>query len=105
MPYGYQQKVAKINLSTGLVTVEQPDENFYRTYLGGRGFIAQYMLKELSPGIDPLSPDNKLIFANGVITGVPVGGCGRNSVGAKSPLTGAYGDAEVGGYFGVELKQ
>jgi aldehyde:ferredoxin oxidoreductase len=105
MSYGYQQKIARIDLSTGLVSVEQPDGNFYRTYLGGRGFIAQYMLKELSPGIDPLSPENKLIFANGVITGVPVGGCGRNSVGAKSPLTGAYGDAEVGGYFGVELKR
>ncbi|MHC1578181.1 MAG: aldehyde ferredoxin oxidoreductase family protein, partial [Dehalococcoidia bacterium] len=105
MPYGYQQKIARIALASGQVSLERPDENFYRTYLGGRGFIAQYMLKELAPAIDPLGPDNKLIFANGVISGVPVGGCGRNSVGAKSPLTGAYGDAEVGGYFGAELKR
>ena len=105
MPYGYRGKIARIDLTNGRVSLEQPEENFYRAYLGGRGFIAQYMLKELKPGIDPLSPDNKLIFANGVITGVPVGGCGRNSVGAKSPLTYAYGDAEAGGYFGAELKR
>jgi Aldehyde:ferredoxin oxidoreductase len=105
MPYGYRGKIARIDLSNGRVSFEQPDENFYRTYLGGRGLIAQYMLKELKPGIDPLSPDNKLIFANGVITGVPLGGCGRNSVGGKSPLTGVYGDAEAGGYFGAELKR
>jgi len=74
MSYGYQQKIARIALASGRVSLEQPDENFYRTYLGGRGLIAQYMLKELPPAIDPLSPDNKLIFANGVITGVPVGG-------------------------------
>jgi aldehyde:ferredoxin oxidoreductase len=105
MSCGYRQKIARIDLTSGQVSLEQPDENFYRTHLGGRGLIAQYMLKELPPAIDPLSPDNKLIFANGVITGVPVGGCGRNSVGAKSPLTGAYGDAEAGGYFGAELKR
>ncbi len=68
MPHGYHQKIARIDLSSGRVGLEQPTENFYRTYLGGTGFIAQYMLKELPPGIEPLSPNNKLIFANGVIT-------------------------------------
>ena len=105
MSYGYKQRIARIDLTSGQVSLEQPEGSFYRTYLGGRGLIAQYMLNELRAGIEPLGPENKLIFANGVITGIPIGGCGRNSVGAKSPLTGAYGDAEVGGYFGAELKR
>ncbi len=105
MPCGYNGKILRVNLSQGEISVQQPGENFYRRYLGGRGFVSYYLLTELEPGGEPLSPENKLIFAAGVVTGAPVGGCGRNSVGAKSPLTGAYGDAEVGGYFGAELKR
>lgn len=102
--YGYNGKILRVNLSDGSSSVEEPGENFYRKYIGGRGFVSYYLLNELNPGIDPLSPENKLIFAAGVVTGHPVGGCGRNSVGAKSPLTCAYGDAEVGGFWGAELK-
>lgn len=56
-------------------------------------------------GADPLGPDNKVIFAAGPVTGAPIAGSGRNSVGAKSPLTGFYGDGEGGGFFGAELKR
>ena len=87
------------------MSFEQPAENFYRTYLGGTGLIAQYLLKELPPGIEALSPANKLILANGVITGISIAGSGRNGVGAKSPLTGGYGDTQAGGFFGAELKR
>lgn len=104
MANGYIGKILRVDLSKNNISVEEPKEEFYRTYLGGRGLISYYLLKELKPGVDPLGPDNKLIFAAGVITGTPVGGSGRNSVGAKSPLTGGYGDAEVGGYWGAELK-
>lgn len=104
MPYGYNGKILRVNLSSGRIWEEHPEEDFYRRYFGGRGFISYYLLKELKPGIDPLGPDNPLIFAAGLVTGVPVGGCGRNSVGARSPLTSAYGDAEAGGYWGAELK-
>lgn len=104
MPHGYNGKILRVDLSTNTIRVEEPDENFYRRYFGGRGFVSYYLLKELKAGIDPLSADNKLVFAAGVVTGVPVGGCGRNSVGAKSPLTSGYGDSEVGGYWGAELK-
>ena len=104
MPFGYNNKVLRVDLSKRSYTVEEPGENFFRTYFGGRNIISHYLLKEVKPGIDPLGPDNKLIFSLGVITGAPLGGCGRNSIGAKSPLTGAYGDAEVGGYWGAELK-
>ncbi len=102
--YGYSGRILRVNLSNDTVTVDEPEENFYRRYFGGRGLIVYHLLKELKVGVDPLSPDNKLIFADGPVTGVPVGGCGRNSVGGKSPLTGLYGDAEVGGYWGAELK-
>jgi len=86
-----------------LATEEFP-ENFYRQYFGGEGFVGYFLLKEVPRGADPLGPDNKLIFAAGPLTGVPAGGCGRHSVGGKSPLTGAFGEAEAGGYWGAELK-
>ena len=105
MSYGYRGKVLRVNLSNNAISTEQPDENFYRTYFGGSNLVAYYLLKELQPGIEPLGPENKLVFACGVLTGAPVGGSGRNSVGAKSPLTGAFGDAQVGGYWGAELKR
>jgi aldehyde:ferredoxin oxidoreductase len=72
--------------------------------MGGWGFIAFYLLKELTAGVEPLGPENKLIFAPGIITGTPIAGSGRNAVGAKSPLTGAFGAAEAGGFFGAEMK-
>ena len=104
MSYGYNGRILRVDLSQGNISIEEPDENFYRKYLGGRGFISYYLLKEMQPNTDPLGAQNLLIFSAGPVTGVPVGGSGRNSVGAKSPLTGAYGDSEVGGHFGAELK-
>ena len=104
MTYGYNGKILRVNLSNKAVVVEEPEENFYRCYFGGKGLISYYLLRELAAGVDPLGADNKLIFAAGVVTGASVGGCGRNSIGGKSPLTDAYGDAEVGGYWGAELK-
>lgn len=101
----YQGKILHVNLTTGQMEVEQPNATFFRTYFGGWGLIAYYLLKELEPGADPLGPDNVLVFANGIITGIPVGGSGRNAVGAKSPLTGGFGESDVGGFWGAELKR
>ena len=101
---GYNGRILRVNLSDATISVDEPDASFYRRYLGGTGFIGYFLLKEVPRGADPLGPDNKLIFATGPITGVPVAGGGRNSVGAKSPLTNLYGGGEVGGYWGAELK-
>jgi len=105
VPYGHNNKILRVNLSTREVAVEEPGEAFFRTYFGGWGLIAYYLLEELEPGVDPLGADNVLIFASGVVTGVPVGGSGRHAVGAKSPLTGGFGEADVGGFWGTELKR
>ncbi len=105
MPNGYNDKILRVNLTSGNIGTESPDESFYRTHMGGEGLIAYYLLKELEPGIDPLGPQNKLIFAPGVLTGVPLAGTGRNSVGGKSPLTGGFGTADGGGFWGAELKR
>lgn len=105
MPCGYHDKILRVDLTTGKVEVEQPGEHFFRTYFGGWGLIAHYLLQELEPGTDPLGPDNLLIFATGVVTGAPVGGSGRSAVGARSPLTGGFGEGDVGGFWGVELKR
>jgi len=105
MPYGYNGKIARVNLTTGKTSVEEPGFVFYRTYMGGRGFIANYLIKEVPAGVDALSPENKIIFAASVVTGVPLPGFSRHSVGAKSPLTGFYGESQAGGHWGNELKK
>ncbi|MBA7668652.1 hypothetical protein ES703_76767 [subsurface metagenome] len=105
MPHGYTGQILRVDLSSERLSTEKPSGNFYRQYFGGEGLVSYFLLQELAPGVEPLEPDNKLIFATGPLTGVPVGGCGRHSVGAKSPLTGAFGEAEAGGYWGTELKQ
>jgi aldehyde:ferredoxin oxidoreductase len=102
---GYNGKVLRVDLSAGNMADEALDPVFCRRYIGGAGFIAYYLWKELPPGIDALSPQNKLIFALGPVTGLRVPGASRNCIGAKSPLTGGIAKAEVGGYWMAELKR
>jgi aldehyde:ferredoxin oxidoreductase len=104
MPYGYNGKIARIDLSSRSVKVEEPEELLYKRYLGGRGLGVYYLFRDLSPQIDPLGSENELIFAASVLTGSPIAGMARYSVVSKSPLTGGYGEAEAGGYFGAEMK-
>jgi aldehyde:ferredoxin oxidoreductase len=93
-----------VDLSRGNISEEQPPEILYRRYLGGGALSLYYLLKELEPGADPLGPENILIFAASVVTGYPAVGFSRFSVAAKSPLTGAFGESEAGGWWGPELK-
>ena len=104
MPYGYNGKILRVNLTTEKITVEEKDWVFYRKYIGGRGLISYFLLNEVSADVDALCEENKLIFASSVMTGVPIPGFSRHSVGAKSPLTNFYGESQTGGYWGVELK-
>jgi aldehyde:ferredoxin oxidoreductase len=102
---GYNGKVLRVNLTSGSSTSEQIDSSFCRKYLGGTGFIAYYLLRELKPDIDPLGPENKLIFAMGPLTGLSFGGSARHAVGSKSPLTGGIAKSEVGEHWGFQFKR
>ncbi len=104
MPNGYNGKILHVDLSTKKIKVEEPGEVFYRTYLGGGALASYFLLRDLPAGADPLGPENLLIFASNVLSGVPIAGMTRYTVAAKSPLTGAYGEAEAGGFWGPELK-
>ncbi len=105
MAYGYTGRILRVDLTNRRIEVETRGDEFYRRYPGGRALIARYLVDETRPGLDPLSPENLLIFAAGPLTGAALSGQGRNGVGAKSPLTGGLGNAEGGGYFGAELKR
>ncbi len=105
MPFGYNGKILRIDLNEQNVEIEKPDDVFYRTYWGGRGFGLYYMLKEMKPKTDPFAKENLLIFATSVITGNLAPAMPRYTICAKSPLTGAQGESEAGGYWGPELKQ
>lgn len=101
----YTGQILHINLGTQEFWIDQPADLFYRSLVGGRGFILHYLLTQSKPGIDPLGAENLLIFATGVLTGTVLPGTGRHAVGAKSPLTGALASSEAGGWFGHELKR
>lgn len=105
MTTGHWGKVLRVNLTTGQISTETMSDTFMRRYVGGWGFIGYYLLKELEAGIDPLGPDNLLIFTTGPLAGQPLAGGGRHMVGAKSPLTGGFAGSEAGGFWGAELKR
>jgi aldehyde:ferredoxin oxidoreductase len=73
-------------------------------YMGGAAMAAAILLRELPAGVDPLGPDNILVVSTGPLNGIPLSGTTRFTVAAKSPLTGGYGEAEAGGWWGPELK-
>lgn len=101
----YAGQILRVNLTTGELWVDKPDDGFYRKYIGGRNFILHYLLSDMPARADPLGADNLLIFAAGLLTGTALPGTGRHAVGGKSPLTGALGSCEAGGWWGAELKR
>jgi len=104
MPFGYNGKILHVDLTDSSWDVEEPSEQWYRTYMGGSALASYYLLKHLKPGTDPLSEDNVLVFACSVVCGAPLSGFNRFTVAAKSPHTGGYGEAEAGGYWAPEIK-
>jgi len=104
MPNGYQGKILHLNLTDRTLATEEPPEAFYRTYMGGSALNLHYLLREMAPGVDPLGPDNILGLSVGVATGAPISGQSRMTATAKSPLTGAIGDSQCGGFWPAELK-
>ncbi len=102
--YGWTGKIIRVNLTEEKITVEDLNMEDAKLYLGGRGLASKILCDEIDPNIDPLSPENKLIFMTGPLTGTYASCAGRFNVVAKAPLTGTIGAANSGGYFGPELK-
>ncbi|MDH4198327.1 MAG: aldehyde ferredoxin oxidoreductase family protein [Candidatus Aminicenantes bacterium] len=93
---GWTGRILRVNLTTKKVRVDGFDEAFARKWVGGRGFAAKILFDELKPGVDPLGPDNKFVVAVGPIAGIPAPNTGKTVVAAKSPITGGYGDGNLG---------
>ena len=104
MGSGNTGKILRVDLTGRSIHEEILDEALYRRYPGGKALAAYFLLRELPPHTDPLSPDNLLILVNGLLTGAPLATATRFTAAARSPLTGAYGESEAGGFWGPELK-
>jgi aldehyde:ferredoxin oxidoreductase len=97
-------KILRVDLANGTVKSEPLNMDWARTYIGSRGLATKYFVSEVDPKVDPLSAENKLIWATGPLTGTAASTGGRYTVVTKGPLTGAIACSNSGGYFGAELK-
>jgi len=100
----WTKKVLRVNLSQGTCETEPLNMEWAYQYLGQRGLGTKYLVEETDPTLDPLSPENKMIFVTGPLTGTAAPTSGRWSVVCKGPLTGAIAASNSGGFFGAELK-
>jgi len=103
--FGWNGKILRVNLSSNKISTQKFNSEFALSFLGGRGFAVKILWDELTPGIDPLSPENKLVLATGPLTGLPIPSSGKIVVASKSPLTGGYGDGNLGSIAAVELRK
>jgi aldehyde:ferredoxin oxidoreductase len=104
MPNGYNGKILHVDLTKGTLEVEEPQEAFYRKYMGGSAMGMYYILREMPKGADPLGPENVLTLMTGVTTGAAISGQSRINANAKSPISGGIGDSQGGGFFPAEMK-
>lgn len=101
---GYQNNVLRIDLTKKGTKTEPLRMDWAEKYIGSKGLAIKYLYEELQPGIDPLSPDNKLLLMNGPLTGTPVACSGKLSISAKSPATGTINDCSIGGHIAISIK-
>ena len=104
MKTSYNGKLARINLSTGEIKVEQLDMELATKFIGGRGLGTKILYDEGVATVDPLSADNKLVYITGPMTGTASPTSGRYMVVTKSPLTGMIASSNSGGVWGAKLK-
>jgi len=100
----YTGKLLRVNLTTGQSQVEELNKQWAVDYIGGKGLGIKYLYEELSPGIEPLSAENKLILMTGLFTGTIIPLSGKLAIITKSPATGTILDCSIGGHFAAELK-
>ena len=97
-------QIAEIDLSHKKVTIKDIPQEISRMFLGGRGLAAYLLYNHTGKGINPMSPENALILSAGILSGYFATAYARTHVTGKSPLTGVYGDSNIGGDFSPELK-
>src|SRR5512143_982822 len=102
---GWAGQVLDIDLTSGTIKSYPLDEKLAHLFLGGRGLGARLLWDLVGPTVDPLSPENVLIFTNGPLTGTGYQTSNRFSVSTKSPLTGTVLDANSGGFWGMQFKK
>ncbi|MDH5451343.1 MAG: aldehyde ferredoxin oxidoreductase, partial [Candidatus Bathyarchaeota archaeon] len=102
--FGWAGKNLRVDLSKRKVVKEPLNKELVHRFIGGRGINSKTLFDELEPGINPYSPDNKLIFGTGPLAGTFAPASARWTVTTKSPLTGILGDAHAGGHWAAELK-
>jgi len=105
MSQSFHNKILCVNLTERTIEVDEPGVVYFRRYLGGWNVIADTLLREVPAGADPLGPENVLVFAPGVLCGLPISGASRSAVGGKSPITGGFGATEAGGNWGAQFKR
>ncbi|MDY6833391.1 MAG: aldehyde ferredoxin oxidoreductase family protein [Chloroflexota bacterium] len=103
--YGYSGKLIFVNLSDSKISTTEPEDEFYRKYLGGYGIGAKEIFDRQPIGIDPLGETGIIAFLPGLLNGSHTPFSGRYTVACKSPLTGTWGDANSGGFLGTEIKK
>ena len=101
---GYLGRLLCVDLTAGRLWDEPLPEAAARAFVGGSGLAARYVYEQVGGCTDPLGPDNPLVFMTGPLVGTAMPSAGRYSVGALSPLTGIWGEANSGGFFGPELR-
>jgi aldehyde:ferredoxin oxidoreductase len=101
---GTTAKLLHVDLTTRQTRIEELSETTVRKYFGGGGLAAYILLRDMPAGVDPLGPDNVLVFMTSPINGLSLSGTNRYTAAAKSPLTGGYGESEAGGWWGPELR-
>ncbi len=104
MGYGFWGKVLDVDLKTRQIREKQVPEEDYREYLGGSGLAAKILYEELNPKVDPLAPENPLIFMTGLLTGTMVPCACRTVACARSPLSDIWNESTAGGYWGANLR-
>jgi len=102
---GWAGRLLRVDLSSGRYWIQDIDPSILVSFVGGRGLAVKLLWDELRPGVDPLSPLNKLVIAAGPLTGYPGPNTGKLVIAAKSPLTGGYGDGNIGSWASVHLRK
>ncbi len=102
---GWTGQLLRVNLTTKETATEAYPKDLALQFVGGRGFAAKILWEEVPRGTDPLSPANKFIAAVGPLSGLPMPNVGKTVVASKSPLTGIYGDGNLGSHFGAQLRR